>query len=135
MEILRRRLAVKCRFPRLPESGSTVDGKVPGSVIFLLTAPLTSTHIHPLALSVIPPACCGLLRTPSEGLLYCAALPAWISKTGREKKQQQQRQLSAARQHAAQRRKTGTKRFASVMEEKTGGQIVLFFLCKSNWDH
>lgn len=71
MEILRRRLAVKCRFPRLPESGSTVDGKVPSSVIFLLTAPLTGTHIHPLALSVIPPACCGLLRTP-PGVYYTA---------------------------------------------------------------
>lgn len=85
--------------------------KFASSVIFLLTAPLTGTHIHPLALSVIPPACCGLLRTPARGILYCAALPAWILKNRGRREEAAAAKAAVRSTEEENRHKTFCKRY------------------------
>lgn len=100
-------------------------GKFPGSLILLPTAPLTGTHIHPLALSVIPPACFGPLRTPARGILYCAALPAWISKAERREKAAE----AAARDSQQQQHRGGNRHRAfckSYRGNKWGGRSVFY---------
>lgn len=129
------RLAVKCRFPRLPETGSTVDGKVPASVIFLLTAPLASIHIHPLSLGVIPPACCGLLRIPRQGFIILRCTPCLDFKN-REREAAAEAE-AAVRSSAARgiEEENRHKTFCKCYGGKNGGANSFVFLCKSNWDH